>query len=910
VNAKKQLEARALEEFKRRYFTPPGPGKGLAFRIAETLLDNIIASVAQDNKNAVTRYNHIDLEEWATAEGLKKPKGSVDRALTRMAKRVRELTPLYVLVDGCQFRVTVTGPTSVARGEPGTRGAIYLVPDIQVIAPEYAANTDATSSIDDDEEEDGTTADEARKEFARLLTEFSSLFSATQQATYLHGILVRAWRVLAFDHAYSASLLGDTAIAPACRAVIEPYCLLALNRPSPPDVIDRFVATTTALRLDRSARQQVDVAWVRVLRGILYQGGADPPTSELMEWLSMLATDDHRFWRRFFVDLHFRIRSAYVAVPEDTATLVETVAERYFEVESGAVLTLLRPYFHDVLGEARALTREGAVEFFLTMAERANDLLDCRWTIAAFERVLPLLPLDDDDADHAYVTAMLFEKMDNELWTRNAQLLFMFLHCTLKAFIARRTPGTLKTFEDRFVRHRRMLLPPHRTHLQLEYAAAVYVEGQFTDFTDSERDLYVSRLSLDPDASFIGSPLFANEIAITAEVPARPDTSGGSTLRYALLSWLLIYMRALRREYATDAISRNVLKVRDFRLLCSVADSRGYLAGIVETRLRELLEHAAPTPTWSAMATSLFEVISPLKNRDLLRRLAERVEGADRYVLARSARHVFQGLLMLHRYGDDKTRSLAGRVADAVFEQVEYLAPRLWWMYYAAIRYERDTAEQEFVAALWERATLAGISVWTIGEGGVFQMETKAVAKAHAWSKFATIASLRVLSAELWNTIATTSLRAAPARSHDAWNRAAVFYRWADACAREAHHIGQKYWYNYVYARASAILEDGPTDVGFVRAAVRQLAQPIARQFGYRPDRLLPFASLLVRCWGDLPADLQQEVERKFPRIKGLPLSFVDHMPRLELGDFRPRGEVHFTETGAAPLDSGEDCPT
>lgn len=868
-----------LEEFVRSYLKRWN--RGYFVELQKMLFEDMISAFRAGRPDAVTRRTRTELEE-AAREYSTAPQEYVDKNLARMRKRLYELSAIPISKNDRVYLVTVEGPVW-----PEHRGDLYLWPEVNETGGGTTSSQleeDATGWLDDDAVSDFEVYDN-RDEFDQRLQDFSALYSAAQKSVDLLPMLVNAWRVVLFDHRYAAALLRNVALAPECRSVLTPYCSLALRRELSATDLDAYLQVTTPLRVDAVTRRQVELSWARLLRALIYQSPRTLESASGYRWLEMIAGDDARFWRRVCADIYLRMHSTQLTLSLEVQSTFSQAAERYFDQEPGAVLSVLRPWIVDPLGSINGATLKDITDLFVSSAKRSHDTADCRWCITALMRILPLLPFEEDD--RSPLIAKLFREFESTSWRHRPQLLYLYLSHLLRWFGSRRTMATLKEFERVFSAYRRVLLPPQITHLQLEYAAALYVESHFVNFADDDAavDLEFVRLLRNDKVSFCESPLFSNDLNALVGVSDRPKPKKGRSRRSAMLSWLQVYMSGMRRLVVADVINQNPLRAREFRLATSVPDGRVYVAGLVERRLRDPAMQATMNSNWCAAATGLFGIVAASKHHELLHSFVSRAMHAGKYELVVYARPLFQALLVLHFYGNDSLRTAADGWADALFSRIAGTAPRLWWAYYAAIRYERDEVEQAFVDDLWHTSAHALKRAYAEGlshdDGAVYAFAANDVILRHPESRFAKALQIGKLVPEVWNTIGTASLRAAADRTVDIYDRSAFFYHWADSCARHEHSISQKYRYNYIYARASAIASGSDVDQQFIRDTFRYLRSRAARDFSFREDRALPLAYVIVERWNELAPDTQEAVRTLLPKIDCLPLLIVNRHPRL-----------------------------
>jgi hypothetical protein len=877
------LALEVLRRFRQSYFQKLRPVNQLqtcASQIAEMLFDDLEAAVAAGDHAPVPR-SRPELELIAERAGSADPREYVAKQLNRMRERIERMGAFRYSAGNGIAHLQVFGPTSTSRGGED-RGYVYL--SISIV--DRTADRDAPAEspgwlaedVTADEVDTNNIRDATREDLERLLAEYSPILTLSQKLPVLLALLRIAWRVIVFDPALSAELLtsrldGDD----LAGKVLFPYCRLALREHMTTDELNGFLAATKELRTDPAAEAVVNVAWFRLLRALAYQQPGLLAMPAAHTWLLALGGEGGRFWARALVDLRYRSACGYLSLSLETEALLRDCSENYLVRYPGDVLSVLAPFILDTWEETRRAGAGELREVLLASAKRSADAVDARWCLTALQRAIPLLEFEDDDTEQAHIERLLLEEVDREVLLQSPQLLFAYLHCTLKEFLRNRNVRTLNRFEQLYRRVRRILVPPQRTHLQLEYAAALYLEHQFTNLADADLDF--ARILA--DGALLGSPLFEHRLARLANVKERPVVRGNGSLRGAIFSWLQSYIAALVRHHAPETIDGNVRRARELRIVALVPCARTLIGNLVQDKLRTAQQ--PPSPRWAAETAPIFSIVSPGANTKILRPIIWAAAEADNYSVQRNIRSIMQGLFVLHWFGGADAREASG-IADHLAARIGFDRPHLWWAFYAGIRYALDAPEEEFVAGLWSAAQDSLQDPFTgptPDDGAIFPASMIDSIRAFKESRFALTLGFRLNAPEVWNTLATSSLQLADVRTSQMYERAALFYHWADACARDRHNTGQKYRFNYLHARARAALLGSNIDEAFIRSTTRFLASRVAAGFPYRVGRTAAVVEMLAHYWTEFSAQMQTEVRTQLSRVRWLPIIWHDGRPEV-----------------------------
>jgi len=797
---------------------------------------------------------------------------AVEKALERLADDLRcypfdgtvlrrkayaaELRKRNAWHEGYPSTIRILGPLSKHRGgRPGRYGLRATFPEddaLSLLPPEIP---EAPTDLEDI----AAPFRYSQVGFSEFLDGYSDQLPREQRSERILELLGRAWQETIFQPTQAAHVLDNPPRSASLASVIRPLARAALRQPIPDDELLDLVAVVDSIgtyrRLSTDVARQVNHFYARLFRQLAFMQPEGLSVPKIHTLLRRFANSGHGFWERFFADLHLRLVCGPLALDADIQNVIAIGTIGYRKRIAQTPLEKAWEAVVSPLEFVRTREYEKAYELLSSAARSAMRPFEAHITLLAFDRVLPLYDQSTVRPEESEAIVRFFNAIPRALIDRSTRLQHALLTRLLWSFIRDRNRNfeRLREFERRYGTYCAGLNPLQRLHIQLEYAAALFVAFQSSGFRRTQQ-LDFTKL-LDKRTSLLDSPGFANEFVRWGGLDPRPATTDDRSIR----TWLENYCGKLLRQYCLPILKREPLHLAAFKAAAELPVHRSSVADVVGGALARSLPNASPA--YSAYSLSLM----PLAGRKLDSKLRQdttiRAISADEYTLKRTATFVAESLWRLSFYAPDVVTKL---VTDEFFAKVlTDKRPRFIWLYQGAIAYPKLPHDVEYLDVLWRKCAASipdhGTASRVADESEVFSSEVRRVSREHSGrSRLATAAVEFLTDSDAWGILARTVERWVQEPSD--FEKAAFLYNVAAFLGRQHRRGTSRLQFAALRCRCLAMLRGAPIDEQYLINASRFVANAHARDSREMREFVNNFSHLLDQVWGHVSPNARQTI--------------------------------------------------
>jgi hypothetical protein len=720
------------------------------------------------------------------------------------------------------------------------------------------------------------------EEFVKLLSGYSENLPIEHRQDHLNSVIASAWRAIVDQPSLAARLMDNERIAKnALNELIVPLCRIACYHSISPNELRTlfdFLEETTCFGSD-TLRNNGRVLIARMVRFLFYDKRHQPEilkSDEFKKQLSSLANKAETFWDEFFVDLYLRHLCDYIFINREFLTIIRPSYERYRREHKKKPLVQLWRLISRPVEASQQYPKDKLFDIITDIARKCEDIVECRWCVSAFQRIIPLYYTSEEDLDFVDLIRDLIKEFRLSLRTKHPQLQFVYLKALLGSFVHTKDHKFIGAFEQEFIKSCEGLLLSQKSHLQLEYASCLYACCQFLN-TDDMSELHFGHM-VSSATRPMDRLLFRNEHLnhIYSLQQTRMSSLGD---KRSLRKFLGKYTSALYRLYADRLVRENHLRVLQFKASTHVYHNRSQFGKSVLASLEQQIDSESDHPTsLFAKSTAAFAFVPHNKNIELVRKYVAKGIQANEYSMLRNARHIAQCLYSCFYYGEANNRAEAEDFADllAAKTKIGKTVPRLHWAYYAGIKYPSSEAERNFLDELWYESKTINPKIYQLALRRdetvevVFPDSVLKLIRFHmsCGCLFAKILGEELTNPEVWNIFGTTVFNNLNEDDVISLEKSAHFYAFAKYFVRKRKDYDQKYCYNYIRCKALTYKASHlqPEDF-YIRDTSFYLGRPGSRFFAYKKDCAGHFFDLLKTWWDSIPDKWRKFVTEELSQV-------------------------------------------
>jgi hypothetical protein len=712
----------------------------------------------------------------------------------------------------------------------------------------------------------------------KLIADYSDYLPDQLRTSMLASLIQYGWSTIVFQPFLASEIMINAEFRGDVKKLLVPICKAGLRHEITSEEIEEFISVVEHNKVESGEIRKHDVLLSRMLRHLFYDQPTTLDASPLKERLYELSLSDDTFWRNFFIDIYFRFVCNVISLTGDIKGLIETACREYVKSVPSAPLSRIWPFIVSSYENSLKYKDEEVLLTTLTdIAKDCSNLIECRWSMTALFRTAPLLDFSEDELDYSSLVTRLMEQFDSSLMSRSPQMRFLQLHNLLKSFLRTKHFEYLARYESLYAKNRLVLFPPQRSHLQLEYASALYIALQFLD-EELLRQLKFSEVMSSGrplENTLFNNPLLNREIKLNKPLPANSN-------KRLIFKWLGDYAGQMYVLFAKRMIEENPIRITQFAPSKYVYRNRVLFSTSVLKSLEDFSERGSSTaPAFYARSTASFNLIPKQSHLELMRVYVQKALEADIYSIIRNAKDIANGIYSCFYYGPSEYRQEMIRLIDKLYEKTRIgnSPPKMHWAYYGGIKFQTRKIEGAFVEALYKESRrldhrVKRLNVRKDQETGVEftdSMKTTIANYAAKQSYFAIVLSNDLVNPETWNLLATTVLNTGDKENSQTFAKAAIFYSLAKCFARTRKDYDQKYCYNYIRCTSHYYdLADLLPHEFFVKDSIMYLRKRSASYFAYRNESTRFFFEFIASCWEDFSSELRNLICESLPKLTWL----------------------------------------
>jgi len=721
-----------------------------------------------------------------------------------------------------------------------------------------------------------------KDEFLELLSTYSLDLPINLREDIFNSFVSSAWHTIVYQPFFAAKLIEiKSQLKTDLMPLVLFLCGIAQRKPIEPNKLIEFISSLYSenYSFTEGALKSHKILVAQVLLYCFYHQTDILEDDSVVGQLSRIAQNPDSYWSVYFIDLYYRHVCNHIHIGDKLESSVLTGYKNYLQNYPNNPLSRLSPF---IISPYKCFHKYHRSEFINIIQEIALDCrtdYECRWALSSYMRVIQLYTSTDEEIVYIDLMTSIIEKFPMPLANNSHSTLFRYLHGLIVGFTFTKNINYLKKFEKKFIELRRILVPPEITHLQLEYASSLYLACHLIEIEviSELRFGYVIAKGNNP----LDTLLFYNNYFIRKT----DDTSQLSIHnKGSILKWLFSYINRLYNLHAKGIINENPLNVLNFKVTKDIYRLRRRMGRSISDHLPNLVDPSQHyQPSFYCRSARVFRFVPKhQQNLRLMEECIKKAIKADTYEIMMSAGDLMYTLFACYHYGEQTATSKKDLeiMADEIAKITEIGKgnPKIYWVYYAGLKYINSEVEKQFIEELWkilkcsskkftQLALRKNEKVQVTFPDHIIKIIKKYSGKG---SLFAATASDELNNPELWNSFATIVFIHTSKDDIDTLNMISYFYSFAKCFARTRRDFDQKYCYNYIRCTALSYLASGLTpDDFYIRDTVFYLSKPTSTYFAFKEECTEPYFDLMAKHWDNIDMDMRHTViESLFKKVK------------------------------------------
>ena len=615
----------------------------------------------------------------------------------------------------------------------------------------------------------------------------------------------------------------------------------------------------------------------RIIIFILYDQPELLSIEPIKKKIKILSSKRSLHWIEFWVDLHLRYEVGKIYI-QDTEILkiLFSISKEYREQYPQKPISGMFQLITLPLEATDKYRKDSFCILMKEYARKSRNFFECKWCVATFQRIIPLMNSSEDDENNSSLIRSLLEEFDQSLRLTSPQLQSIYLGSLLRDFIYTRNIQYLMKYEKYFMVVQKKVPISLRSYFQLEYACCLQICNEFDYDKIAELSFgQILRSRQDP----LGSKLLGNYYLDLEKEKFSKSRGLSYNSRRGLQSFLSRYIATMYRMYANKLLENNHTCIREFPGLTRMSNLMLDIRTALLISLKKNINlDPLPRPIFYARSFLALSRIRRDENLELIRVYVERALQASDYSVIRNAKDLAWGLYSCYYYGPPNERqeleSLTDKLAKTtgiITANTTQSSPKLHWLYYAGIKWQNSSIDQDLINDLHRvrlppkmyQLKLKRDESFFVSDFFGEMLET-IISYRDQGSVLAAALKENVNVADAWNIIGTIVFDNRQDKSSLHLSQAARCYALAKCFARETKLYDQKYCFNYIRCKGLSLQLDGlsTNDIFYVVDTTRYLQTQRAAKFGYKKECITPYLTLIQDNWSMLELNIQQEVVR------------------------------------------------
>lgn len=736
-----------------------------------------------------------------------------------------------------------------------------------------------------DDISDATTT---KEQFIKNIDNYSENLAEGVKQSLTEDIISNAWDLIVFDPFLGDKILSKFANNESNNIIVKailPLCKISnshsLNQDDLKNIFSIFSLNIT--KTNNAFRLKCINLFLKLIKHVVYNKENVECIREINERLIEIREINEEFIDKFCTDIYFRNECDFVDIPDFFYEQIKSAHDRYLISNKTTPLARLSPM---ILSPLQAILSKGfntILSELDSIATQCSDATECRWTLIAWMRIIPLSEDDEDNKEFYNKLRIFINKFDKRIISQSSFFQYSYLVSLLNSFIESKNIDFLVKYEQEFISRKSSIRLPQVLLLQLEYASCLYIFCQYND-VEAIASLRIVQLALDNQIINHNS-LFRNMLitnCLELQKLQQQFSIDQKTLKKSVFQWLILYTKILSASFANPLIEKNHTNLKYIKAAVTVCQNRSLYVDSTIKSLNFFYNNISQcSPSFCAKSCFCFGLIG--KRHELVKAYVEKALLADDYSIIRNAKYIARCLYSLRHYTHDIDLTYLSQLEKNFYEvaRIGTSTPKFFWIYYATGQLNKMKKEYDFIYKLGdalEEITLKAYQL-KLKRNETFSLTLSDsiidfIQKSKEESIVAAVLNINLTNAETWNQLGTAVFDNRKNNELQSFKIASNFYTAAKCFARENKEYDAKYCFNYIRCKANYYLESRKkANHFFIHDTLHYLRQPVTQFFFYGPDCVIDFFKVINRDWNDLDGQLHQKIEdtvNKFSWLKKL----------------------------------------
>ena len=724
-----------------------------------------------------------------------------------------------------------------------------------------------------------------KEQFIKNIDSYSENLAEGVKQSLIEDIISNAWDFIVFDPFLGDKIFSKFANNESNNIIVKvllPLCKISnshsLNQDDLKNIFSIF--SLNIIKTNDAFKLKCIILFLKLIKHIVYNKENVECIKEISERLTEIREINKELIDKFCTDIYFRNKCDFVDLPDFFHEQIKSAHDSYIVSNKTTPLARLSPM---ILSPLQTILSQGFNSILSELdliATQCSDATECRWTLIAWMRIIPLSE-DDEDNNEFYNNLRIFiNKFNKQIISQSSFFQYSYLVSLLNSFIETKNIEFLVKYEQEFIRRKSSIRLPQVLLLQLEYASCLYIFCQYND-VEAIASLKMVHLARD-NQIIIHSSLFKNTLLPNcAELQGLQQqfSVDQKTLKKSVFQWLILYTNKLSTLFAKPLIERNHTNLRYIKAAVKVYQNRPLYVDSIIKSLKFFYNNISQcSPSFCAKSCFCFGLIG--KQQELVKAYIKKALLADDYSIIRNAKHIARCLYSLRHYTHDIDLTYLSQLEKKFYEvtRIGISTPKFFWIYYATGQLNTMKKEYNFVHKLGnalEEITHKAYQL-KLKHNETFSLTLSDniinfIQKSKEESIVAAVLNINLTNAETWNQLGTAVFDNRQDNEQQSFKIACNFYTAAKCFARENREYDAKYCFNYIRCKSNYYLKSREkAESFFIHDTLHYLRQPITQSFFYGPDCVIDFFEVINRDWNDLGSQLHQKIEDTVNKVSWL----------------------------------------
>lgn len=717
-----------------------------------------------------------------------------------------------------------------------------------------------------------------KRSFIDILEKFYTNEFNQYNTHILIDILIYAWDSIVYNSGLAQQILNIHELRDKnIWDILNPLCKLSLGIAIESDDVLRFILFSEHFsEYKDSIIYYHDILTAKFLKRLLYSNQNILVESDILGIISNLVSCEDRYWQHYFIDIYFRNICNFLYLEQDLYKIISSIEEKLKNIPISEPLSILYQFIQSPYEAHNKTDFDNFIEIINHVSYQCKSVIECRWTISALLRMLPLYSTSDDITDYSKYINGVFKRFDRKLISTSSFLQFLYLDNLIIEFLKTKNPNFILEFEQNFIYLKSKLNPLQVIQLQTEYVSCLYLSFTLLYYEDYKY-LNFCKIVLDNNDP-LDSILFKNFII---DYKFLPHEDLNIHNRSDMKRWLYLYLKRLYEKYIKIEIDNSFQRVFHFRATTRVFPIRPFFCRDVCSSFYKMENSdLSKKPEFCANSISAFRFLNCEDDTEIILRYIKSSLESDIYYLILNSKNILHSLFACFYYGPTENQEEAYKLAIQIVQKIYNFVqiPKLYLAYYAGIIFKESKIEQQFVFSLFEILNKKYSKKYEFlnPKNRLFEVTfpDTVLDLIDEYSKkesfFASIASNEMNNPEIWNIIATTIFNNTVINNTACDNTynliaASLFYSYAKCFSRVNIDFDQKYCYNYIRTKSLYYIytDIDFEDISFIEDTLNYIQSPNSFNFSHIPDCMDPFINLLSNEWSKIPEEIKNILQKK-----------------------------------------------